>query len=156
VNWLFEAAKLIIPPVLAAVIGGYFVARRQARETQIEGRLDDLSKEVNEVANNASAYWRKPPTDPEVPLLADKVSAGLIRTDGLRAIVENRLSTSSKDEITQAASCFFRDTTGGDFGVHNRTEDTQRARAVILSAANYTVAVRRARMLDLAGWWRRR
>lgn len=156
INWLLETAKILIPPFLAAILSGYFISRWQSRESAIESRLDEVSQELKDAADLAADYWRKQPGDPGIPLLESKVLAAITRIDGLRSAIEEYVSRPARDEITQAASAFLREATGGDFGVHNRAADVERARGVVLFAAIFTVAVRRSRMRDLSGWRRRR
>ena len=75
---------------------------------------------------------------------------------GLRALLEGFTSSAAIDELRSAEAAFLREITGGDFGVHSRVANLQRATACHHSAAHFIIAIRRARMYDLRGWKQRR
>lgn len=151
-----QIAAVLVPPVIAALLSGYLVTRWKGREDAIEKRLDEIIEKVDEVATTAAAYWQLDYTDPTVKIEGTKVRAGLARLDGLRSALRNVMSLSATNEISIAASDFLRSCTGGDFGVHNRQTDVIRASEILLVAASFCVAIRRARMQDVEGWRRRR
>jgi hypothetical protein len=151
-----QVAVVLAPPILAALLSGYLVTRWKGREDAIEKRLDEIIEKIDEVATTASAYWQLLHTDPTVKIEGTKVRAGLSRLDGLRSALRSVMSVPSTNEISIAASEFLRSCTGGGFGVHNRETDIGRASEILLVAGSFCVAIRRARMRDLEGWWRRR
>jgi hypothetical protein len=156
VSALTEALKLLVAPLLAAFLGGYLVSRWKTREDTIEKRSDEICQEIRSISENASVYWQKEPTDGALKILAETITAGIVRVDGLRSAIAPHVSSPANDEMAKAASFFLRETTGGQFGVHNRASDLERARSVIQQAALFSVAVRQSRMRDLKGWRRRR
>lgn len=151
-----DLAKTLLPPLLAAFLSGYLVSRWKTREDAIEKRLDELIQQIDLVATEAVAYWLRPGIHPDTQLSGAKVAAGIAKLDGLRSTISTFLSATGNDEITTVAGHFFRETTGGDFGVHNRDADIIRALSIPRLAASYCVSVRRARMRDLAGYFRRK
>ena len=153
---LQQIAVILAPPFLAALLSGYLVTRWKRREDAIEKRLDEIIEKIDEVATTASAYWQLDYADPIVKIEGTKVRAGLARLDGLRSALQNVMSVPATNEISGAASDFLRACTGGNFGVHNRQTDVIRASEILLVAASFCVAIRRARMQDVEGWRRRR
>lgn len=151
----WEILKILTPPLLAAFFTGYLVNRLKAREDGIDKRLDELYTEIKLAAADAADYWQTEAIAPDIKLKAAKVQAGIGRLGGLHSMLSTHVSSAASVEITKAASDFMRTATGGDFGVHNRLADVQRAALVHLQAADFAVAVRRARMSDLRGWFRR-
>jgi hypothetical protein len=57
------------------------------------------------------------------------------------------------DRIVQAEMAFIRETTGGEFAVHNRTVSAVRAASAQHAASALIVEIRRARMQALQGQW---
>lgn len=152
---VFEAIKILLPPILAAIFGGYLVNRFKSREDAIDKRLDELYSEIRLAATDAENYWKSDPKADDLKILAAKTLAAIVRLDGLRSAIAKHMSQSASDEMAAAASDFMRLATGGEFGVHNRESDIFRAAQVHQQAAAFSVAVRKARLQDLEGWRRR-
>ncbi|MBN9440349.1 hypothetical protein [Bosea sp. (in: a-proteobacteria)] len=151
----WEAAKLLIPPILAALLSGYLVNRFKSREDAVEKRLDELYAEIKLAADDATIYWQTEPAADDIVLKSARTLAALARLDGLRSAIASHLSVSASKEMAAAGSEFMREATGGDFGVHNRNPDILRAARIQQQASAYAVAVRKARMEDLKGLRRR-
>ena len=152
----WEIAKPFIPGLVAGALGGYLVTRWKTREDAVEKRLDELCQEVNRVAEFAAEYWQMASTDERLSLWQAKTVAAVARADGLRSLIAPLLSKVASNEIAVEASNFLREATGGEFGVQGRQRNLNQAQYVIQAAAAYTVTIRRSRMRDLSGWFRRR
>lgn len=146
----------LVPPFLAAGLSGYAVQRWKGRGDYIEKRLDEFCDIVAKTADVASEYWRVDQIHPDAQLNEVKLRSGLARIAGLRVLLEGELSGTSTKELRAAEVAFLRQTTGGEFGVHNRTADLTRFAGSQFSAANFVVAARQARMRDLRGFRQRR
>src|SRR5262249_52108587 len=147
VHYVQPVLTFIGPPLLAAFLGGYLVTRWKGRVDYTEKRLDELSELVLKVAELSSDYWCTDYTSSSAKLLFEaRIRAGLARIAGLRALLESGLSRSGCAELQSAESDFLRETTGGDFGVHNRASDLSRMIACQFTAAAFVVNIRRARM----------
>jgi hypothetical protein len=155
-DWIWAVATFVSAPILAALLSGYAVNRWKGREDHIEKRFDELCTTAQEAADLASSYWAGGAQDDGMPLREAKIFAQLAKMAGLRVLLETYGSESSIREMQVAESLFLRQTTGGDFGVHNRTAQPQRIFACQRAAADFVVAIRRARLADLRGFWRRR
>ena len=145
----------LIPAILAAFLGGYVVSRWKARGDYVERRLDELCDVIGKTADLTSEYWQSNQNTTSA-LSEAKIGAGLRRISGLRVALENLLSKQSGAELRSAEQAFFREATGGDFGVHNRVADRQRVISVQHAGAEFIVSIRTARLHDLRGWRQRR
>jgi hypothetical protein len=158
-DWINTFAGYVLTPLVAAIfaaaLSGYAVNRWKGRGDYIEERLDELCNSVAETADLASGYWAENQTN-NAYLEEARITAGLVRIAGLRVLLEGFTSSASVGELRSAEATFLRNVTGGDFGVHNRTANLERAAGCHHSAASFIVTVRRARIYDLRGWRQRR
>ena len=152
----WDLAQILFSAGLAAFLSGYLISRWRSRDETITQQLQDLCDEIAMVASDASSYWQMGPADSETRLLSYKVLAGVGRTNGYQSILTQQMSMSAANEIAAAGAKFLRAATGGEFGVHNRPSDTERAEQILLEGAAFVVAVKQARMRDLEGVWIRR
>lgn len=141
----------MLMPVVPAFIAGYAVNRWKTREDTIEKRCEDVSKEISELTKLASEYWQKDQSAISDQLLGIKILASQTKLSEIRGRLEAFLSVDSAKRIVVRESEFMRSLSGGDFGVHNRTADIERARMLILNAARYESEVRMAHLSDLKG-----
>lgn len=146
-----DFAKMLVPAILGAALSGYGVSRWKNREDGVEKRVDEMCAEIKSLASEASAYWLTPANDDGLYLAQSKVSATMTRVNGLLSLLSPHISEHARREVAQQASQFLRDATGDDFGVHNRPASVLKAANAVLAAAQYTVVIRKARMLDLLG-----
>jgi hypothetical protein len=153
-NWLIIVLTYVLPPALAAAFSGYAVHRWKGRADYIEKRLDEMCQIIEDTTAVSSAYWMKAQSA-ECSVEEAQIRAGLAKIAGLRVLLEGYTSNVSTRELRAAEAAFLRETTGGDFGVHNRTADIERATGCYYSAAAFIVAIRQGRMNDLRGWWQR-
>jgi hypothetical protein len=142
--------------LLAAFLSGYAVNRWKGRQDHIEKRFDELVTTVLDTADLASEYWSKDAQAAGVALCEAKIRAQLIKIAGFRVLLTDHVSASAAREMERAESLFIRQTTGGQFGVHNRVPEMQRIVGCQFSASELTVAIRRARLHDLKGFLTRR
>ena len=145
------ALTFVIPPCLAAYLSGFLVLRWKGRGDYLEERLDEICQMIDMAADLAADYWTIDQQNPNALLSEAKVQAQMMRIAGLRTLLETTMSGSSAREIRDVESAFLREATGGDFGVHNRVADPFRIVTIRHSAAEFIVAIRRARMRDLQG-----
>jgi hypothetical protein len=155
ISWV----KTIAPALISAFLSGYLLSRYKSKEDNLDKRCDEICKEANEVAILARDYWIK--SAQEVAqgveaLLATDIKVRMLKIAGLRTMIEQMLSQSATKELIRAEQLLLREITGGNFGVHNRNLDIERARSVLYEASNFTVAVRSARMNDIKGWRQRK
>ena len=154
-HWITTIVSPLLAAIFGAALSGYAVSRWKGRSDYIEERLDELCTLVADTAEIASLYWSKDETN-EAHLEEAKVMARLIIIAGLRVLLEDFTSSATVTELRLAEAAFLRHATGGDFGVHNRVASLERATGCHHSAAQFIVAIRRARMFDLRGWRQRR
>lgn len=154
-DWFWTAAAFVVAPILAAFLSGYAVNRWKGRQEHLEKRFDDLCAVVLDTAALASEYWAGSARDEGMRLLEAKIQGHLIKIAGLRVMLSGYISNSASREMERAESLFIRQTTGGDFGVHDRTTDLQRVVGCQCAAAELIVAIRTARLKDWRGWWTR-
>jgi hypothetical protein len=155
-DWFWGPVAFVASPLLAALLSGYAVNRWKGREDHIEKRFDELCLTAQDAADLASDYWSGTALDEEMNLREAKILAHLAKMAGLRVLLSGYGSQATSREMEVSESIFLRQTTGGAFGVHNRTAEPQRILACQRAAADFVVAVRRARLNDLRGFWRRR
>jgi hypothetical protein len=125
------------------------------REDYIEKRFDELCSTILDTADLASDYWSGSAADEGMRLCESKIVASLKRIGGLRVILSQYISRSAHNELAQAESALLRETTGGNFGVHNRQPDPQKILSCQAVASDCVITIRRARMSDLRGFRRR-
>jgi hypothetical protein len=154
-DWLWPVAAFVTTPILAALLSGYAVNRWKGREDHIEKLFDELCTTAQDAADLASDYWSGTAHDAGMSLREAKILAHLAKMAGLRVLLANYGSQSAIHEMEVAESSFLRQTTGGNFGVHNRQSEPQRVLACQRAASDFVVAVRRTRLADLRGFWRR-
>jgi hypothetical protein len=157
-DWVIISSPVlggITGAVAGAIFSGYVVTRWKAREDQIEKRIDELCTATHEIASLAAAYWAGTPQDPSMNVREAQIIASMRRIAGLRVLLSEFVSRASDAEIVAAEAFFIRSVTGGDFGVHNRTADSERMLACQYAAAEMVLAARRSRLLDLRGLWPR-
>jgi hypothetical protein len=150
---LFEAAKILITAILSAGLGGFWVSRWKASLDHSEKRIDDLCAEIAKLADFGSEYWLLPQTDDKVPVLQARLTSGMLRIATIRVSLAGLVKGLGNDRIVQAEMVFIRETTGGDFGVHNRAVSAAYAASAQHSASALIVEIRRARMQALQGQW---
>jgi hypothetical protein len=146
-------------PLLSAVVGaflsGYVVNRWKSREDQIEKRVDELCEAALNTADLAAEYWQGAAQDAEMSLREAKILASLRRVAGLRVLLSDHMSASAMRDMQITESAFIREVSGGQFGVHNRTADTQRIMRSHFAATELILTARRARLRALRGLWTR-
>ena len=123
---------------------------------QIERRFDELCSAAVEIADLAADYWQGTAQDLGISLREAKIIAHLRKIAGLRVLLANYISASAMEELQLTETAFFREVSGGQFGVHNRTAESQRIIGCQSVAAELMLTARRARLRDLEGLWRRR
>jgi hypothetical protein len=136
-------------------LSGYAVNRWKGREDHIEKRFDELCAAAQHGADLASEYWTGTVMDDGMALREAKIFASLRKMAGFRVLLQGYGSRSTVQEMQLAESHFLRGTTGGNFGVHNRVAEPQKVLECQAAAADFIVAIRRARLADLRGFWRR-
>lgn len=151
-----EMLKLIAPALVGACLSAFFVARWKSRDDALAKLFDKLDESINAAGNIAHEYWKTEYTDELIELKSVQVQASIARIDGIRSTLAKFVSWSASNEISEAASKFLRETTGGSFGVHNRRKDITRAKSGLLASVAFSNACRRAQLMDLQGWKRRR
>jgi hypothetical protein len=154
VIWIWEAIKTLIP-VIPAFLAGYLVNRWKTREDFIEKRCDEMCKVVGDTAKLAQEYWLLNQQEITDQLLATKIVSAQSKLSEMRLRLEEFISKRSANEIVAAEQDFQRNLTGGDFGVHNRVRDFERAKITIFSAHKYETAIRMSRLGDIKGLWRK-
>lgn len=155
-EWFWTAIAFASNALLAALLSGYAVNRWKGREEHIERRFDELCVAIVDTANLAAEYWSEDAQSQGASLCEAKIRSHLIKIAGLRVILADHVSRSTSREMEVAESAFIRQTTGGQFGAHNRTADMQRVIGCHCAAAELIVAIRRARLRDLQGLRRRK
>jgi hypothetical protein len=150
------AGTFVLPPILAAILSGYLVLRWKGRGEYLEKRLDELCDMIDAAADFSAEYWNHDQLDSNSLLNEARARAQFMKIAGLRALVEFAISNSSASELRLAEAAFFRETTGGAFGVHNREADPLRIVSIRYTAAEFVVAIRMARMRDIQGVRQRR
>jgi hypothetical protein len=156
VEFFQETTKILGSATVGAIFSGYLVARWKYREDSVEKRFDDLWVEISSTAISATDYWAAKATDPDLKIKAAKVMAGIARINGLTSTLAEFISGPASKEIALESSRFLRTATGGNFGVHNRDDDINRAAEILSAAALFAIECRRARLRDLKGLRRRR
>ena len=111
---------------------------------------------IDAAADISAEYWNHDQLDPNSLLNEARARAQFMKIAGLRALIEFAISNSSASELRLAEAAFFRETTGGAFGVHNREADPLRIVSIRYAAAEFVVAIRTARMRDIQGVRQRR
>jgi hypothetical protein len=150
----FIAISLRSSPAVPAVYGQrLFCSYSEMRRLK---RFDEACAAAQEAADLASEYWSGSSTDQGMALREAKILGYIAKMAGLRVLLGAHGSSSAVREMEIAERVFLRHTTGGEFGVHNRTPEPQRVLQCQRAAADFTVTVRRARLSDLRGLRRRR
>lgn len=151
-------AVAVFSSVVSALLSGYLFSRYKSFQDQLEKRCDDLCNHVSTAGELANLYWKSDQKElhsaKEVDL-ETKILAKLHAIGSLRVAIEKDISASAKDSLAQAEASLMRELTGGDFGIHNRTADIQRAKASIMQAAMCVTTIRAARLEDMRGWRQR-
>jgi hypothetical protein len=150
-SWLWSGLGFVLSPLLAAFVSGYLVSRWKGRQDYIEKRFDEICTAISDTANLASEYWAGDAKDEGMKLREAKIKGQLLRVAGLRVLLSPYGSQSASNEMAEAESRFIRQTTGGDFGVHNRVSEHDRVITCQCAAAELIIAVRRARLQDIRG-----
>jgi hypothetical protein len=86
------------------------------------------------------------PASNELKPTEAKIQAGIRFNEELRVATSDHAPELMSEALVGASADFFRTATGGDFGVHNRTESVERAQSVQYSAVRYVAKVRQARL----------
>lgn len=152
---IWEIFKLIFP-ILTAFLAGYLVSRWKTREDMIEKRCDQMCAAIAEISQYGQTYWLNDQAQLSDLLLAAKIQASQQSLSEMRVKLEQFLSGQSIEAIVEAEQNFQRAITGGDFGVHNRKSDVDKARTTIYAAKRYETTIRMSRMQDIKGYWRRK
>jgi hypothetical protein len=150
-SWIAVAA-ILLSPFIAAFLSGYWLHRWKGRVDHLEKRFDEFCECINKTADLAADYWL---ADATTKKQEAEILAGLSRIAGMRVMLGPVISAAATNELSAAESIFLRQTTGGNFGVHNRTSDINRAMACIHQGAHFVTTVRTARLRDLRGMWQR-
>jgi len=151
-SWITVVA-ILLSPFIAAFLSGYWLHRWKGRVDHLEKRFDEMCECIGRTADLAAEYWFAETVTKQQEA---EVLAGLSRIAGMRVMLGPVISASATSELRASESLFLRQTTGGNFGVHNRTSDINRAMACIHQGAHFVNAVRTARLRDLQGMWQRR
>jgi hypothetical protein len=149
-GFVWEATKLLLP-VLPAFLAGYLVNRWKTREDAIDRRCDEMCRELGEVSKLGQMFWCVDHKDLSDQLATSKIQAAQRKLSEMRTRLDSFLSPEASKTIIGAEQQFQRAITGGNFGVHNRVADIERAREVVYRAAEYDVAIRMSRMNDMKG-----
>jgi hypothetical protein len=152
-SYLWEAAKVLLP-VLPAFLAGYLVNRWKSREDAIDRRCDEMCRELSETSKLGQMYWLENQSDSKDQLAGIKIQAAQKKLSEMRVRLDGFLSQQSSRAIIEAEQKFQRAITGGNFGVHNRVADIERAREIVYRAAEYDVAIRMSRLSDMKGFRR--
>ena len=88
-------------------------------------------------------------------MIETKILAAQLKMSELRKGLEGFMSKLATDEIIKSEQIFQRTLTGGDFGVHNREPDLERAKIMMVHGRKYENIIRISRLKDSAGLWRR-
>jgi hypothetical protein len=150
---LFDVAKIVVPAVLSALLSGIWVSRWKASLDHAEKRIDDLCTEIMKLADLASEYWITPQTDAKIPVLQARISSGLVRIATIRVTLSYFVKGLGDDRIVNLESNFVRETTGGDFGVHNRAISQASAAAAQHAGSALVVEIRRSRLAAFTRSW---
>jgi hypothetical protein len=154
--WL-SAAAILVSPFLAALLSGYWVQRWLKRNDYVEARVNDLCDTAEKIADLGSEYWAAAAqADPALKLKESKIVAAFSMLAGLRVMLSDLISEKGSSELREAEQRFFREVTGGDFGVHNRQASVEKVVSCQHEASRFIVAVRRSRLADLRGFRIRR
>lgn len=139
-----DVLKIAVGVGLSAMAAIYIVNKNKSRTDYVEKRIDDLCTEIRAVADLAADYWVKPPgNDLKVP--EARIASRHKQIEEMRRQIGTAASELLSKEVDDASGEFFRCLTGGDFGVHNRGADTERARGAVYSGARFVTAIRKMR-----------
>jgi hypothetical protein len=114
-----------------------------------------MCKTASEAARLGQDFWAIDQKDVRDFLVEARIISTLEKLSTMRLKLEAFISEKSAKEIIIQEQQFRRNLTGGNFGVHNRQQDIERAKVVIYSAHRYDTTVRMTRLEDLKGFWRR-
>ena len=142
---VIEFAKLFVSALVSAFIAVKVVNRLKSRSDHVDKRIDELCSEIRAVANLATDYWMREPSN-ELKPLAAKIQAGIRFVEELRVATSDFAPELKSEMSIRASQEFFRAATGGDFGVHNRAANLDRSVSVQYVALRYVSVVRRARL----------
>ncbi|MFT4129984.1 hypothetical protein [Labrys sp. (in: a-proteobacteria)] len=143
---LFDLAKWVATTAAATFITIKIVNKPRIAADYLEKRTDDLCADIRAASDLASEYWQMAADDPAVKPLAVKVQTRIMLIERMRVAIASGIIELNDPSIVSAAQGFIRVTTGGEFGVHNRAVDVQRASDVHHAALSYIAAIRTARM----------
>ena len=146
----WDVIRQLLSVGLAAWLAVAFVNRSKSRADFIERRVDDVCSEVRQVADLASEYWVKPPFEHQ-RVSESRITARFNQIERTRNTLSKNVTALRDADVVRRSQAFFRIMTSGDFGVHNRTADVERASAVQHAATAYISAIRTARMRDHLG-----
>lgn len=141
---IYDFSKVVVTVACSATASVYFVNRAKSKADFLEKRIDDICSDVRAVADLASDYWMKPAANDLQPLEA-RISARFMYIARMVAIASKNVPELLSPPVVAAQAKFFRTTTGGNFGVHNRDWSVDRARQCQHDATNYMLELRNAR-----------
>jgi hypothetical protein len=150
---IFEVLKIIGTAILSAALSGIWVSRWKASLDHAEKRIDDLCSEIAELSDLGSEYWITAQTDPKIPVLQARISSGLVRIATIRVTLSEFVSGLSDDRLIELERNFIRQTTGGDFGVHNREISQATAAATQHAGSALIVEIRKSRLGTFKRRW---
>jgi hypothetical protein len=139
-RWCSAATRALLSAYIAVKV----VNRLKSQSDYIEKRIDDACADIRSVADLATDYWNKPATNELRPTEA-RIAARIRLIMELRQAIAAAAPEIGSERLTEVAQDFLRTVTGGDFGVHNRVQDAERACAVQYVATRFIGEIRRAR-----------
>jgi hypothetical protein len=136
---------MLVGAITTAYITVRFVNHKQFKGEHLDKRVDDLCEEIRQTAELGSEYWLVS-EDAARPIAATRIQTRVTLLEGLRHLAGRDAPELLDTEVSVQAGRYLRTLTGGDFGVHNRVPDIERAREIQRAASAYIREVRRARL----------
>jgi hypothetical protein len=143
---LIEFVRLLVSALVSAFIAVKVVNRLKSQSDHVEKRIDDICADIRAVADLASDYWLKPPANDLKPVEA-RIAARIRLIEELRSATSYVAPEINSDAVLAASQEFLREVTGGDFGVHNRDQDFDRACNAQHLATRFIATIRRTRIV---------
>ena len=114
-----------------------------------------MCRTLSELSQMGQNYWLTDQAAQTDHLLATKIQSSQMKLSEMRLKLEGFISKVATREIVESEQKFQREISGGNFGVHNRLEDIERARRVIYSGQSYETTIRMSRLHDMKGYFGR-
>lgn len=136
-----EYLKIVVGPVSSALLAVYIVNKSKTREDHIERRIDEICNDVRSICDFSCDYWSQDQSHKLIPVEV-KIQTRIMYLSRI-SVKASELSPELQNyHVKKLMQHFARTVTGGDFGVHNRTSDTNRIRDIFHSANNLAVEIR--------------